>query len=99
LAPGSPLLVSVPDFQSLCRMFLNDSFDLETRCLLMRAIFGTQQDEYDEHKVGLWDELLIPLLREAGFADVRRVPIFGIFRDASTLVFRNVYVSLNLIAR
>lgn len=64
----------------------------------MRAVFGAQDDNYDEHKAGLWKELLIALLRESGFDDVRKVPNFGIFRDASTLVFANRFVSLNLIA-
>jgi hypothetical protein len=65
----------------------------------MRAIFGAQDDKHDEHKVGLWEELLFALLREAGFGDIRRVPLFGMFQDASTLVFRNRLVSLNLVAR
>ena len=99
LIPGGQLLVSVPDFKSLCRLFLDPSLDLHARCSIMRAAFGAQDDKHDEHKVGLWDELLIALLRETGFDDVRKVPLFGIFQDASTLVFANRFVSLNLVAK
>ena len=98
LVQGGQLLVSVPDFERLCRLFLNPSLDLRARCLVMRAVFGAQDDMHDEHKVGLWQEFLVTLLHESGFSNVRRVKLFGIFPDASALVFRDRFVNLNLVA-
>jgi len=99
LVPDGQLLVSVPDFRGLCRAFLEPSLDIGARCSIMRAIFGAQDDEHDEHKAGLWDELLVALLHEAGFHDVRKVPLFGIFADASTLMLGNRFFSLNFVAK
>jgi hypothetical protein len=65
----------------------------------MMIMFGAQADEHDYHRVGLWREYLAALLGQAGFRRVDQVPLFGLFRDSSTVTVRGRNISLNLIVR
>lgn len=98
LAPGGRLLVSVPDLDALCRLFLDPALDLSERFHVMRMMFGGQTDPYDLHRIGLNEAFLRDYLAVAGFRAVRRVPEFGLFRDSSTLRIRGVPISLNMVA-
>lgn len=98
LRPGGIARISVPDFEVLCRLFLDPAATLEERFHCMRIVFGGQLDEYDFHRVGLTHEFLSRYLYAAGFSRVERVTRFGLFRDASELVMRGQLISLNVVA-
>jgi predicted SAM-dependent methyltransferase len=99
LAPGGTLYVSVPDLDVLARLFLDRSaLSFQDRFMVMRMIFGGHMDKYDYHLVGLNEEFLTDLLRAAGFTDTRKVSEFGLFRDTSTMIFKGVAISLNIVA-
>jgi predicted SAM-dependent methyltransferase len=96
---GGTLRVSVPDLETLCKLFLHPSLDGPARFHVMRMMFGGRTTEFDVHHVGLTFEFLTTYLREAGFRNIRRVPEFGVFQDASTLRFAGVPISLNVEAQ
>lgn len=99
LVPGGTLRVSVPDLTTLCALFLDPTLDGAQRFHVMRFMYGGQMDEADFHYVGLNEELLTSYLQSAGFSDIERVANFGIFNDASILVFHGRPISLNVLAR
>jgi predicted SAM-dependent methyltransferase len=99
LKPGGRLRASVPDLETLCRLFLHPALDGAGRFHVMRMMFGGRSTDYDVHYVGLNFEFLGEFLHEAGFRDIRRVPEFGLFNDTSTLRFGDVPISLNVEAR
>jgi len=99
LKPGGRLRASVPDLETLCRIFLHPSLDGAGRFHVMRMMFGGRTSDHDVHYVGLTFEFLGGFMHEAGFRDIRRVPEFGLFNDTSTLLFGNVPISLNVEAR
>ena len=99
LKPGGRLRASVPDLETLCRLFLHPSLDRAGRFHVMRMMFGGRITDYDVHYVGLNFEFFGEFLHEAGFRDIRRVPDFGLFKDTSMLLFGNVPISLNVEAR
>jgi predicted SAM-dependent methyltransferase len=99
MKPGGQLLVSVPDLEILARFIVEkDKLTIRERFSVMTMIFGSHDDEYDYHMVGLEEGLLTTYLRNAGFVNVRRVPEFGLFRDFSIARFKGVPISLNMIA-
>lgn len=98
LRPGGKLFVSVPDLNTLCRLFLHQQLTKQDRFEVMRMMFGGQIDEHDYHYVGLTDEFLVDFLSEAGFKEIYRVPEFKIFKDMSALRFSNVLISVNIVA-
>jgi predicted SAM-dependent methyltransferase len=99
LKPGGRLRASVPDLETLCKLFLHPSLDGPGRFHIMRMMFGGRTTNYDVHYVGLTFEFLGTFLQEAGFHDIRRVQEFGLFQDTSTLRFGGVPISLNVEAR
>lgn len=100
LVPGGMLYASVPDMDTLAELFLlRESISLEDRWMVQRMMFGGQVDDYDFHHVGLNEEFLAAFLRDAGFADLRRVDDFGLFQDTSLATFNGVPISCNLMAR
>jgi predicted SAM-dependent methyltransferase len=99
LRPGGWVLIAVPDFELLCRMFLHPQARPIDRWEIMRRIFGGQADAFDLHKVGLWDGYLAGLLEGAGFVDIHRVEKFDLFDDGSTATYGGVPISLNVQAR
>lgn len=98
LKPGGAARVSVPDFEVLCRLFLDVAKTKDERFLLMRMTFGGPMDEHDYHCVGLTYEFLRDYLSQAGFSRIEKVTDFGLFEDRSGLRFANTPVSLNVIA-
>ena len=99
LKPGGRLCVSVPDLEILCRLFLEPSLNGDGRFRIMQLMFGERKNAYDVNCAGFNFEFLHAFLHETGFRDIRRVTEFGLFDDASTLVFANVPISLNVEAR
>ena len=96
IKPGGTFRMSVPDLDTLCRLFIQDGVDTSGKFLIMRMLFGGQLDEFDFHKVGLTWDFAQEFLRQAGFSVLKRVPEFGIFDDASSLKLGSVLVSLNI---
>jgi predicted SAM-dependent methyltransferase len=98
LRDGGKLFVSVPDLDTLCRMFLNPRATSEERFHIQRMMFGGQSDRFDYHYVGLNAELLTLYLLGAGFRAAVRVPEFNLFVDTSTLRYNGALISLNIVA-
>lgn len=99
LVPGGKLLVSVPDLETLCRLFADKELcDVNDRFRLMRMMFGGHTDSFDYHQVGLNWEFLTHFLTEAGFCHIKQVGEFGLFKDTSSLRFKGQLISLNLVA-
>jgi len=100
LVPGGTLWVSVPDLDVLARLFVDRQLlSTQERFLVMQMIFGGHADRYDYHLVGLNGEFLGSYLLIAGFVDMRRVPGFGLFNDASNMALHGTRISLNMVAR
>ena len=98
LASGGKAMISVPDFDVLCRLFLDPKASVMERYSVMRMAFGGQMDEHDFHYVGLNYEILSKYLFDAGFARVERVANFGLFHDDSRLEYLGEAISLNVVA-
>lgn len=96
LKAGGRLLLSVPDLEVLCRLFLDDRLDLEKRFHVMRIMFGGQMDPHDYHKAGMTWDFMADYLTVAGFRDIERVERFDLFKDSSTLIVEGVAISLNM---
>ena len=92
------LFISVPDLDTLCRLYTHEKSGPDERLDIMRMMFGGQTDEYDFHYVGLNEEFLCFLLNSVGFEEIYRVPEFNFFNDTSSSRFGGVLISLNLIA-
>lgn len=99
LVPGGKLLVSVPDLETLCRLFVDsERCDVNDRFQLMRMMFGGHTDPFDYHQVGFNWEFLTHYLTEAGFRTISRVEEFGLVNDTSGMRFKGQLISLNLVA-
>jgi predicted SAM-dependent methyltransferase len=96
LVPGGRFLFSVPDLETLCKIFVEPSLNGAQRFHVMRMMFGGQTDEHDFHRVGLTQEFAFEYLALAGFRTARRVAEFGLFDDTSLLKFLGVPISLNI---
>ena len=99
LKKGGDAKISVPDFDVLCRLFLEAKPGSAERILVMRMAFGGQLDPYDFHYVGLSFDIFSDLLKRAGFSSIERAGEFGLFNDTSVQRFHGVPISLNVIAR
>jgi predicted SAM-dependent methyltransferase len=100
LMPGGTVMISVPDLDILCRIFLYPTLTPDDRFGVMRMMFGGQHDQHDFHYVGLTWDFLGSFLHEAGFMDIVRVPDLGLFDDTSRLKFGGTtLISLNVIAK
>jgi predicted SAM-dependent methyltransferase len=99
MSPAGTLFVSVPDLDTLARLFTDRSrLSAQDRFLVMRMIFGGHIDRYDYHLVGLNEEFLTGYLHAGGFTGMRRVTGFGLFEDTSSLELHGTPISLNMIA-
>jgi predicted SAM-dependent methyltransferase len=97
LKKGGRARISVPDFEVLCRLFLEARERLPERILIMRMAFGGQLDPYDFHYVGLSLDILGELLGNAGFSRIERVNEFGLFSDTSSARILGTLISLNVV--
>ncbi len=99
LQPSGKIYISVPDLDVLATLTLDkESLTAEERFHAMRMLFGGHTDKYDYHFVGLNEEFLTQYLQGAGYVNARRVEGFGLFEDTSSMVFKGVPISLNMIA-
>ena len=98
LKPKGKFLVSVPDWDSLCGLFINPQAPLEVKWHALRMMLGGQEDEHDFHYVGFNHAILGNFLRQADFSETRRVESFGIFSDTSDYCPYGFPISLNMIA-
>jgi len=98
LKQGGQLMISVPDLQTLCWLYLRPDIDVTARLHFMRIIFGGQTNQYDIHKVGFDYEILGLYLAEVGFKQYERVRTFDLFNDCSGLNIMGNLISLNVIA-
>jgi predicted SAM-dependent methyltransferase len=98
LMPGGVIYISVPDMETLCRLYLDERRSPADRWMSMRMIFGGHTDPYDYHQVGLSEIFLGNFLHRAGFQGIRRVREFGLFHDSSSIQVDGVLISLNMIA-
>ena len=96
LKAGGRLIISVPDMDVLCQLFLDKNLSLDERFDVMRIIFGGQVDANDFHYVGLNMAFVVDLLQTTGFSRMRRVESFGLFNDTSEFTFKGVPISLNV---
>ena len=99
LKPGGSIYISIPNLDILAKLFLSrDQLNFNERFHVMRMIFGGHVDQYDYHVVGLNQEFLEFFLTEADFINIRRVDNFSLFNDTSSMLFKGVPISLNMIA-
>ncbi|OWZ11965.1 UDP-N-acetylglucosamine-peptide N-acetylglucosaminyltransferase [Phytophthora megakarya] len=97
LRPSGQLLVSVPNLFNLATLFVNESIPHQDRLWFMTIMYGGQIDQYDLHKVGFDEAILIAYLTQAaGFCEFTRYDDFGLFSDSSVLVVYDTPISLNL---
>tara|TARA_R110000787_G_scaffold26344_9_gene73708 strand:- start:217 stop:741 length:525 start_codon:yes stop_codon:yes gene_type:complete len=98
LKDGGRLYVSVPDLDTLCRMFVDESLTPHEKFEVMRMIFGGHMSEHDFHLVGLNAVFLGNFLEQAGFTTIRKVDSFGLFDDTSEYRMKDIRISCNMIA-
>ena len=98
LRPGGKAMISVPDLEVLCRLFLDPRAKVRDRFEIMRMAFGGQMDAHDFHFVGLSYDLLYNFLFGAGFRRIEQVKAFGLFRDSSAIEYLGEPISLNVLA-
>lgn len=98
LAPDGQLMISVPDLDTLCRLYLDQRLNTGQRHHVMRMMFGGQTDSHDFHYVGFDFEFLSSQLKAAGFQRIERVESFGLFDDTSEFAPYGQRISLNMIA-
>ena len=101
LEPGGRLYISVPNLDTLAKLFIDrNKLSTDERFSVMRMIFGAHADKYDYHIVGLNDEFLAAYLKAAGFEinGIVKEGGFGLFEDASSMIFKGEFISLNMIA-
>ena len=100
LVPGGRVLISVPDMDVLCRLLAERGVhEIEERFLLMRMVFGGHCDRFDYHQVGFNEDSLAWFLGATGFVQMQRVASLGVFDDTSETRFKEVPISLNMIAQ
>jgi predicted SAM-dependent methyltransferase len=98
LRSGGRAMISVPDLDILCHLFINPLAGPDVKFHTMQMMFGGQIDPHDFHFIGLNQQFLIQFLKEAGFASVARVESFGLFDDGSEFKPYGFPISLNVVA-
>jgi len=98
LKQDGKLMISVPDLEILCKLFLNPELDKAARFHIMRMMFGGQVDQFDFHQIGLTEEILMDYLGAANFKFCKKVDEFGLFNDTSSFKPYGIPISLNIIA-
>ena len=98
LAPDGEMMISVPDLDVLCRLFLDkENLTIGQRYVITRMMFGGQNNEYDFHYAGLNIELLNHYAKMSGLKIKHRVKRFNLFPDYSGHVFAGELISLNVV--
>jgi predicted SAM-dependent methyltransferase len=98
LRPGGVLFVSVPDMDTLCRLYLDKSIPLQRKMTIIHHMFGGHSGPYDYHFMCFDYEMLKALLFQAGFSQTKKVRSFGIFDDCSKKTVEGKMLSLNVVA-
>ena len=99
LTPGGIIFISVPDLEILAALILDKPrLTIGERFFVMRMIFGGHVDKYDYHVTGLTEEFLTDILQICGYVSIRKVQEFGLFNDSSSMLYKGVPISLNMIA-
>jgi predicted SAM-dependent methyltransferase len=97
LQPGGRLRVSVPDMDTLCRLFIHPQVKVDGKFQIMRMLFGGRQEAFDVHLSGLNFDFLGNFLTQAWFERIKRVPEFNEFvDDGANFRFLGVPVSCNI---
>ena len=98
LAPDGIMLISVPDLDVLCRLFLEkEKLTIGQRYVITRMMFGGQNNEYDFDYAGLNYELMDYYARMSGLKIKQRVRRFNLFPDYSGHEFAGELISLNVV--
>ena len=90
------LMLSVPDMDILCHLFINPLANGELKFHAMRMMFGGQTDANDIHFIGFNQQFLHQYLAQAGFSKIERVATFGLFNDTSDYKPYGFPISLNM---
>ena len=98
LGAEGKFLISVPDLDVLCHLFISPWASQEVKWHAMRMMLGGQVDAHDFHYMGFNEQFMRDLLQQAGFAQVLRVPSLGVFNDTSDYKPYGFAISLNVIA-
>jgi predicted SAM-dependent methyltransferase len=99
LMPNGIVMISVPDLETLCHLFISPNISEPEQFHIMRMIFGGQTSRHDLHYAGLTWRILSRFLAGAGFKEITRVESLGVFNDTSALRFRGALISLNVKAK
>lgn len=90
------LMVSVPDMDILCHLFISPLASEDAKFHAMRMMFGGQTDANDFHFIGFNQQFLRHYLTQAGFTQIERVDSFGLFNDTSGFRPYGFPISLNM---
>lgn len=94
------LFLSVPNLDVISRLFLDKKrFSIQERTRFIQIIYGGHADEHDVHQVGFDTDILLAMLRQAGFVKCDIVKKLGVFKgDCSSIEIDGELISLNVIA-
>jgi predicted SAM-dependent methyltransferase len=91
--------ISVPDVENIASIMVRMKHDAQGQTDLMRMIFGGHIDNNDYHYSGFTRKILITLLQNTGFKDIKIVRLLNnIFTDTSSMKYNGALISLNAIA-
>ena len=98
LSEKGKFYVSVPDWDILCRIFIDPKAPTKVKFHVMRMMFGGQIDDFDFHYFGWNFQFMKDYLHTAGFKKIERVKSFSLFKDTSDYAPYGFPISLNVIA-
>lgn len=99
LVPNGKLMISVPNLDILCRLFITPNLSIEDKISLVHMIYGGHYTDFDVHHFGYTAEILAGVLTSAGFSNIKAVPTLGMFDDTSNYAFKGTPISLNMTAQ
>lgn len=99
LKPGGTIFLSVPDMDIIGKIISDESLNIKDTIYAMRMLFGGQTNPHDYHKTGFNFRILKWYLNRAGFKNITRVETFDIFKDSSMKKFKQMFISLNVVAK
>jgi len=98
LGSEGKLFLSVPDLDVISRLFLDkEKYKPQERIKFIQMMYGGHVDEHDIHQIGFDRDILVEMVRQAGFAKCDVVKELGIFNDCSKIKVDGQLISLNLI--